>query len=208
LSYSPVFKNIAEQLGKLKLKVHAQPLQHGAQAEVSQVGNYHVFHRPACPRGQEESDPTKSKRAQEHRKGIEERAQHSGDEEDGLRAVTVNHISETKIKTAVAIADEAPACVPGEISADGTDSFADSGYRPDYGRIQHASQCERENNAEARQNEGPVGEYTDNKAADVTPAPNLVEVLSMQYDKDRQGYGNGYRYTAYQSFTPGRSSHQ
>jgi len=106
LSYSPAwFKNITKQLGKLKLNVHAQPLQDELQTEVTQVSYYHAFDCPPCPGGEEKSYPTEASHAQKYGEGVKERTQYSGHEENGFRTVAFNNIVEAKVKAAVTISD-------------------------------------------------------------------------------------------------------
>lgn len=136
LSYSPAkIKNITKLAAELKLEVKSQPLEYRAQAEVSQVGQYHILDCPACPGGKEESYPPEAKHAQKYGKGIVDRSDQGCQEEDGFRAVAVNKIVETNKKAAAAVPEYSSASISGDIGTNGTYSLTDSGYCADYGGI-------------------------------------------------------------------------
>jgi hypothetical protein len=98
--------------------------------------------------------------------------------------VPLHYAAKPKVKAIATASQYSPATIASKIGTNSAYSFTDSSYSTDYGGVQQPAQGESHYYAEARYDQGAAGEYVDDKATNVAPVRNMLEINAMLNDEN------------------------
>jgi hypothetical protein len=78
--------------------------------------------------------------------------------------------------------------VPGQIGPHGTGGLSEAGDQANDGRMKDTAECERYDCAHPGNDKSPAGEYVYEKAPDVAPLRDLIQIGAVLDDQDAKSH--------------------